>query len=151
MSSKITVGLNRKVGQPNYGSLGASCHIDLEVDTQSVLSGGQEMIDRIRRSFELCNAEVERELTRQSQPTAAAAQQHHQAPPAAKPEAPASSSSPRPATPAQLRAIHAIAAKGKLKLADHLTDFGVAAPDGLDLRQASQLIDRLKSRLATAG
>lgn len=63
MSSRITVGLNRKVGQPNYGSLGASCHVDLDVDAASILNGGDELVARIRKTFGLCRQEVERELS----------------------------------------------------------------------------------------
>ena len=31
MAMKISVGLQKKVGQPNFGSLGASCHVVFEI------------------------------------------------------------------------------------------------------------------------
>lgn len=32
MPMTVKVGLSKKVGQPDYGSLGASCDIELELD-----------------------------------------------------------------------------------------------------------------------
>ncbi|WP_231617909.1 hypothetical protein [Novipirellula aureliae] len=54
----------------------------------------------------------------------------------------------REATEAQIRAIHAIASKANVHLASQLeTDFAVSTPKQLTLRQASDLIEKLKSRL----
>ena len=38
MAMKISVGLQKKVGQPNFGSLGASCHVEFEIDPSLVES-----------------------------------------------------------------------------------------------------------------
>ena len=32
MPMKLNVGVSRKVGLPNYGSVGASCNLELELD-----------------------------------------------------------------------------------------------------------------------
>ncbi len=54
----------------------------------------------------------------------------------------------RPATDAQIRAIHAIASKANVVLASELdTEFGVASPQSLTLQQASEMIEKLKGQL----
>lgn len=155
--SKIHVGIVRKVGQPNYGSVGAECRIEVEIDCNPVDSPHDDISYRIQRAFDTCRREVDRELrsastveslatttpptallpsngqvqtngnvTRQSQPTQRV----------------------RPATDAQIRAIHAIASKANIRLASQLTDdFGVGSPQQLTIRQASDLIGKLKAQL----
>jgi hypothetical protein len=54
--------------------------------------------------------------------------------------------SPRPATASQVRALRAIAARRKIDLVGLLRDrFGLTTADELGIRQASSLIDELKS------
>ena len=54
--------------------------------------------------------------------------------------------SPRPATASQVKAIRAIAARRKIDLVGLLRDrFGLTTADELGIRQASALIDELKS------
>jgi hypothetical protein len=59
--------------------------------------------------------------------------------------------SPRPATASQVKAIRAIAARRKIDLVGLLRDkFGLTTADELGIRQASNLIDELKSDEGTS-
>ena len=51
-----------------------------------------------------------------------------------------------PATQAQQRAVHAICKELGIEVAAVLSEHGVASMDKLGLKQASQIIDKLKSR-----
>lgn len=53
------------------------------------------------------------------------------------------------ATPAQQKAIKAIAADLGIDLADALSGYGVAQPGDLSVKQASELIDALKAQQST--
>jgi hypothetical protein len=60
--------------------------------------------------------------------------------------------SPRPATASQVKAIRAIAARRKIDLVAVLRErFGLTTADELGIRQASNLIDELKSDEPTGG
>lgn len=153
MASKLTVGLSRKLGQPNYGSLGASCHVDIEVDTSVLLNGGEDLAIRVRQAFGICRSEVEKELAKQSgQPASTQSTASHRSLADGSSDRPSMSSKSdravRGVTDAQLRAIHAIAKKANVRLASQLEDdFGVKTPARLTIRQASELIETLKQRL----
>jgi len=64
MPLKLNVGLSKKIGQPDFGSLGASCHIEVELESsllQTDLDGFQE---RAQRAFTACCQAVNDELAR---------------------------------------------------------------------------------------
>ncbi len=154
MNMKINVGLSRKIGQPNFGSLGASCHVDLELDIQSLREEPDRVRAKIREAFALCKQSVDAELAHSDQsdgppqhlppPTAPSGWQQPEHPPAS----PRSNGAARPATPAQVKAIHAIAGKAGVQVASELQRrFGVAYPQQLSLPQASEMIDHLKESL----
>ena len=65
MAMKLNVGLNKKLGLPDYGSLGASCHLELELD-QSILQDPDGFQERVRRTFNACRQAVDDELARRS-------------------------------------------------------------------------------------
>lgn len=170
MTMKVTVGLSRKVGQPNYGSAGASCHIDVELD-QSLLDGDQRHLqERLRQALTVCRQVVERELAVDGSVQGVSRDREISPPgpstPATRGPAPAppgtdspaivegvpgdigDSGSPRLATPAQVKALQAIAGRGRVSLAAELQrQYGLRQPQQLTLRQASQMIDRLKATL----
>ena len=54
MPLKLTVGLSKKVGLPNYGSLGATCGLEVELPDQ-VLHADPEAFERqVRDAFAAC-------------------------------------------------------------------------------------------------
>ncbi len=156
MTIKINVGLSRKVGQPNFGSLGASCHVDIELDAQAIRDEPERLRAKVREAFAVCKQSVDAELASSSQSDEPS---HGFAPPISGPaswprqdEAPAAprhgAGVARPATPAQVKAIHAIAGKAGIIVASELQHrFGVAHPQQLSISQASQMIDHLKASL----
>jgi hypothetical protein len=153
---KLNVGTNRKIGQPDFGSAGASCNLELELDTGLFqdLEGLQQVV---RRAYAACNQAVQDELARIAGDTCQNAQPQEVievrttptisgAPVTRIPAAQFSNQpSPRPATASQVKAIRAIAARRKIDLVGMLRErFGLTTADELGIRQASNLIDELK-------
>ncbi len=62
MPMKLSVGLSKKVGLPDYGSVGASCHLELELDQSLVTSDLDDFHERVQRTFVACRQAVEQEL-----------------------------------------------------------------------------------------
>lgn len=162
MPLKLNVGLARKVGQPDYGSLSASCHLEVELDQSLLTNDLDGFHTKVKQAFIACNQAVKDELHRQA----------NNGEPASSAPRTASNgngsghsrrsnnngngqsngsngngrSKPRPATASQVRALHAIANKQSLDLEDLLTQrFQVATPDDLSITQASDLIDELNT------
>ena len=66
MPLKLSVGLTKKIGQPDYGSLGAAWHVELELD-HGVLNGDPATFQqRARQAFTACCQAVNDELNRQT-------------------------------------------------------------------------------------
>ena len=157
---KLNVGSNRKVGLPDYGSAGASCNLEVELDTGLFhdLDGLHKVI---KRAYAACNQAVQDELARLKAVTT----------PPANPEVIEVRTAPRlrgaritveqtataaenvepipnairAATTSQIRAIRAIASRRRIDLPTLLRErFGVIAAADLGIRQASELIDELK-------
>jgi hypothetical protein len=154
---KLNVGTNRKVGQPDFGSAGASCNLELELDTALFqdLEGLQQVV---RRAYAACNQAVQDELARIAGDTCKNTQPQEVIEVRTTPTISGASvtripaaqftnqPSPRPATASQVKAIRAIAARRKIDLVGMLRErFGLTTADELGIRQASSFIDELKS------
>jgi len=96
---KLNTGASRKVGQPNYGSRGASVNVELELESAAT-QDADVLQDRIRRLFAIARNAVDAELglTGEAEDTAAGQQ----------PAANGNGTSVRTASEAQKRAINAI-------------------------------------------
>ncbi len=59
---KVNAGLTRKIGLPAYGSAGASCTIEMELDQMIVLQDATALQARLTAIYDICRQAVEREL-----------------------------------------------------------------------------------------
>ena len=65
MPLKLNLGVSKKLGLPDYGSLGASCHLDLELDSSLIDGDLAGFHERVRRTYAACTQAVDDELARQ--------------------------------------------------------------------------------------
>ena len=157
---KLHAGVSKKVGLPGFSSASASCTIEAELDS-SLLNDTAGFQIVVQRAYQSCEQAVQDQIARltsenQPEPT------QHQPPEIVEVRtAPTitgasvnrlsspqftNQPSPRPATASQVKAIRAIAARRKIDLVAVLREkFGLTTADELGIRQASNLIDELKS------
>jgi hypothetical protein len=140
---KLNAGFSRKVGEPNYGSRGASVNVELEVES-GLIGDPDALLARIRNLFTLAKRSVDAELgspaanpsgdgraSREPQP---GGHRNHQ------------SSDVRYATGSQVRAIRAICNRQGIDARQVANErFRVNGLEELTLREASSLIDDLKA------
>jgi hypothetical protein len=163
MPVKLNVGVSRKVGLPDYGSVGATCNVEVELDG-SMLKGDLEAFHaQVRHAYAAARRAVQDELAR----LRAAGSQAPTKPPArdavngsgpgdghargngeavlAGRIASEASRSGKPATASQVKAIRSIARQREADLVAILrSEYDVESAEDLTLRQASALIDWLK-------
>ena len=152
MPLKLNIGLSRKVGEANYGSRGASINVELEVDS-SLVTEPAKLRERIRQLFGLVRTSLAEELnggngSNHPAPQDSSGQETKPRTPVVGNNRPTSqrTTGPRPATQSQVKAIYAIARSQRLDLTPFLLErFQVRRPDDLTIRDASQVIDELKS------
>jgi hypothetical protein len=156
MPMRLNVGVSKKLGLPAYSSVGASCNLDLEIET-GLLRDPAGFRDQVRDAFDAAQKAVDDELVRLQtggEPGESrqviASNGHHNGVHATngKPTsrlATYSGQVGKPATPSQVRAIITIARRQHTNLDGLLDDLGVTRPEELSLADASRLIDQLKA------
>ena len=167
MPMNLNVGLSRKVGEPNYGSRGATVNLELEVDS-TLAAEPDRLQDRIRELFGFAKMSIDEELQvdpsqpaasqqRSTDRTATSTRQQHANGRSGGSRAATngarsngngrqSANNPPPATASQVRALHAITYRLGLNLDTVILDqFGVNDPAALTIAEASQLIDGLNA------
>jgi hypothetical protein len=172
MPMTLNVGVSRKVGLPDFCSIGASCNLQVELDSGLLQHDLDGFHAQVRDAFVAAQQAVNDELVRLQGPAGTSrtattpTRDGNEDPPrpdgtgpstdsggaSARPGAPGSRvGSPRerpgkPCTPNQARAIRAIARNAGCDLKAVLREqCGVESPDALTLAQASALIDTLKA------
>jgi hypothetical protein len=155
MALKLNVGVSKKAGLPAFGSVGASCNLELELDAGLLEHDLDAFHARVRGVYVAAHQAVHDELARLQAPVEAP----HDPPAAALRHAsnghangdghtdrpPAGRSSPRRATEKQIRAIRSIAGRQHADLDGLLQEQGVDRPEDLSIKQASDLIDALNT------
>ena len=145
MPLKLNIGLSKKIGQPDYGSLGASCHVEVELDGSLLQRDLDEFQRHVRTAFTACRQAVNDELAMQA--THPANGDATNGTNGAATKAPANSNGPRQrrATASQVRALQAIADRQRINLPQLLRErYQTDDLAQLGISTASQLIDELK-------
>jgi hypothetical protein len=151
MPLKLNVGLSKKVGLPDYGSLGASCHVEVELAADALTHDLDAFQNHVRRAFVACRQAVQEELAKQGGDQAAASTRQT-SPQNGHNNTPRRRDNTRRATASQVRAINAIADRQNLRLEQLLEQrFGVTHPSDLSISEASALIDELKGGISRQG
>lgn len=165
MAVKLSVGLQKKVGLPDFGSLGASCHVEFEIDRGLLEHDLDGFHQKVSDAFVACRQAVHDQLATAGDSAAVSPvrspesnSHRHTQREAQVSRQPSGSQLERgkPArseagtiTQSQLRAIQAISRRARLDAAVLVRErFQVDRPEALSIREASSLIDELKRGIA---
>jgi hypothetical protein len=158
MPLKLTVSVSRKMGLPDFGSRGAACGIELELDASLLLHDLDGFQRAVRDAYVACDQAVDDELARHEQHSvhtnghAAHAGGHengHAMNGSNGRRNGSRAGAGKPATPSQVRAIHAIANRQAIDLSTLLPSrYRVETAEELSIRDASRLIDELQGESA---
>ncbi len=143
MPLKLSVGVSRKVGQPGFGSVGAACGVELELESGLLRDAPEEFDARVRSAYAACARAVDAELSRLVAPPAPTIARADHDEPDRTPGSPV-----RPATERQLRALGAIARSRGVPPDDLLAEHGLDV-GSVSSGEASRLISGLRAAAAS--
>ena len=72
MPLTLNVGISKKVGLPDYGSVGATCNVSVELDAALLTRDPDAFQRHVRNAYAACSQAVNDELARQTTPGMAA-------------------------------------------------------------------------------
>jgi hypothetical protein len=158
MPLKLNVGLSKKIGLPNYGSLGASCHVELELEQTLLYNDPEIWWKRVEQTFECCREAIEAQLTREPvQADAVADLSVRRCSESVSGRCVRGNGGHRGGTSAaatarQVHAIESIALRQRLNLLELLESrFGKYQLNSLSRSEASRLIEELSSAESPIG
>ncbi len=150
MPLKLNIGLSRKIGEPNYGSRGASINIEAEVDS-SLVTDPAKFQERVRQLFGLVRTSLTEELNGNGHNGSTNGNGHGQPTGTGAANGNGNGNGNRgstqriSATEAQCKALFAITRGQGIDLNQLLRNrFHVGRADDLTIKEASALIDELK-------
>jgi hypothetical protein len=150
MPLKLSIGLSRKLGLPNYGSVGGQCAVEIELDP-FVFRDVTTLQQRAAEAFDTCRVAVENELNKYQLPNAPSSPEgggELSAEPAPTCSVVASESSPPLATSRQVEFAYQLARQirslGGQRLSLVARQLFSRSLEELTTVEASRLIDLLK-------
>ena len=144
---KLNVGASRKVSDNHYGSRGGNVNIELELDSSLALDS-QKLRDHIRKLFDLANASLSEELQVSNEPTSVEElrNQPNESSFNGNGAGHAVTAAPvRYASEKQILCIQGLARKYGIPVPELLKQAGVRVFNDLSVKQASAMIESLKS------
>ncbi len=161
MPMKLNVGVSRKVGLPDYGSVGASCNLELELESSllerdleafhtqirgAYVAAHQAVHDELARLQSLADSKAEKPAWTSGRGASANGQAGECRNGQSRRFQEAPSRGRKPATPNQVKAIRAIARSQDTDIEGLLRhEFDAGRPEDLTVKQASDLIDLLRN------